>query len=663
MSRACPGRARGTDHVSPTCLTARAVVEKGDDMSAEDERIAIVSMAHREPGVGQPGFDSALFGIDAADLDAARRVSLELAWEVLERGGLDPLAAREGRTGAYGCAGAQLANAFRLGGPAITVGTAHTPLVAVHMAVRSLREDECDLAIAGGATDTDGASMLLLERLSDARRHGRPVLAVIVASAVGATVERAADSALRAAGLEPSDVDTLADLRSLTSDHCGFVSVSSPPGATAAHLVLRPVVEASHEIGSAVELPDTPVLLSAANRAGLRAQVLRLLGHLEADEDAGLTDVAYSLATSRAALPLRISVVGDRREVLDGLAAIAASELDVTRAAPVPAAFFCTGEAPPAFGRELHAEFPVFAEVFDEICAEFDEFLEQPLWDVVFTVDVPDALHERAATFAVEVALYRLAEHWGLAFARVDGRGVGEISAAYCTGELSLADACARVLGTEPEVAALSRLDLGPLAVLTTMPEIPFGTAPGTARVALLHPDEPEARSLVTGFAQLHDRGVEVDWAEFFSGTGARRVDLPTYPFQHVTVPSRPEHELWRDAPESGTWLVITAADCADEPLTGAVRDALARDGAVVRSMEAGPWNREQFAEHLRAALGDEAPDGVLAMAGVETDLLVQAMGDAEIDARLWRLAPALRANSGGGRRGPRTGFCHRGRR
>ncbi|MCP3804040.1 hypothetical protein NLX83_32695 [Allokutzneria sp. A3M-2-11 16] len=628
-------------------------------MSAEDERIAIVSMAHREPGVGPPGFDSALFGIDAADLDAARRVSLELAWEVLERGGLDPLSAREGRTGAYGCAAAELAGAFRLGGPAIVVGTAHTPLVAVHVAARALRDDECDLAIAGGATETDGASMLLLERLADARRHGHPVLAVIVAGAVGSTVERANDAALRAAGLEQSEVDTLADLRSLTQDHRGLVGVSAPPGV---HLVLEPV-EAPCEVSTAVELPDTPLLLSAANRAGLRAQVLRLLDHLEADQDACLTDVAYSLATSRAALPLRISVVGDRREVLDGLTAIAASELDVTRAAPVPATFFCTGEAPPAFGRELHAEFPVFAEAFDEISGEFDALLEQPLRDVVFAVDEPAAPYERAATFAVEVALHRLAEHWGLPVRRVDGRGIGEISAAYCAGELSLADACARVLATEPEVAAASRLDLGPLAVLTTMPEIPFGTAPGTARVALLHPDEPEARSLVTGFAQLHDRGVELDWAEFFSVTGARRVDLPTYPFQHVTVPSRPERELWRGVPESGTWLVITAADGADEPLTGAVRDALARDGAVVRSMEAGPWNREQFAEHLRAALGDEAPDGVLAMAGVETDLLVLAMGDAEIDARLWRLAPALRVNSGGVRRGPRAGFCHRGRR
>ncbi|WP_168200539.1 beta-ketoacyl synthase N-terminal-like domain-containing protein [Allokutzneria sp. NRRL B-24872] len=631
-------------------------------MSARDERIAIVSVAHRQPGAGQPGFDSALFGIDAADLDAARRVSLELAWEVLERGGLDPTTAREGRTGAYGCAGAELASAFRLAGPAITVDTAHTPLIAVHMAARALREDECELAIAGGATTTDGAAMLVLERLSDARRHGHPVVAVIIASAVGSTVERANDAALRVAGLDPSEVDGLAGLHALTPDLPGVVGISSPPGATGASLVLEPV-RSSVELGAAVELPDTPLLLSAANRAGLRAQVLRLLDHLEADEDTNLTDTAYSLATSRAALPLRISVVGDRHEVLDELTAIAASELDVTRAGQVSPSYFCTGEAPPAFGRELHAEFPVFAEAFDEVCAEFDALLDQPVQDVVFELEEPEADYERAATFAVEVALHRLAEHWGLLLDRVEGRGVGEISAAYCTGELSLAQACVRVLAADSEVVPLSRLDLGPLAVLSTMPEIAFGTAPSTARVALLHPDEAEARSLVTGFAQLHDRGVELDWAEFFAGTGARRVDLPTYPFQHVTVPSRPQGELWRGTPESGTWLVVTAADCADEPLTGALRDALARDGAVVRSMEAGPWNREQFAEHLRAALGDEAPDGVLAMAGVETDVLVLAMGDAEIDARLWRLAPALRVNSGAARRGPRGAFCHRGRR
>ncbi|MGW2292605.1 SDR family NAD(P)-dependent oxidoreductase [Streptomyces phaeochromogenes] len=243
---------------------------------------------------------------------------------------------------------------------------------------------------------------------------------------------------------------------------------------TNAHLILEEAPEAERaeqsKQASAPVLPVVPWLLSARTEPALREQAAQLAAHV-AGQDLDPVDVGYSLATTRAALEHRAVVVGaETTGLLDGLAHIAEGEAGTNTvtgvARPVKLAFLCSGQGSQrqGMGRELYDTFPVFARALDEVIGELGLPLPEIMWPTEQAKN--DGSLDRTefaqpALFALEVALGRLLESWGIRPDFVAGHSIGELTAAHLTGVFTLPDACTlvtargRLMGALPAGGAM----------------------------------------------------------------------------------------------------------------------------------------------------------------------------------------------------------------
>lgn len=529
-----------------------------------------------------------------------------------------PLAQRDvyGSTGNIASTAAgRIAYTLGLLGPTIAIDTAcSSSLVAVHLACASLRDRESDLMLAGGVNlilseqstvvlaplqalspdgrcrtfdasangfvRGEGCGFVVLERLSDARRNRRRILAVVAGSAInqdgrstGLTapnvlaqqallreaLQRAQISseqvsylechgtgtslgdpieveAIRASMGGPSDkrlwlgalktnighlegaagiaglikvvlalrhgaLPRILNLRhvnprlALSGSRLALLTenVDWPAGAqpryagvsgfglsgTNAHVILSdvPIEDATAVPSAPVSNAIVPLIVSGRSANAAQGQWAKLQQWCEGRTDCNVVHVAATLATARTHFEWRMLGLGS----LAGLRA-AWGPVRVNPRAKLAMLFTGQGSQRIGMGRELLSTHRVFSDIFEEICGEFDAWVRPALREVMFADDsstLDRTEYTQPALFALEVALFRTYEAWGVRPDVLLGHSIGELVAAHVAGVLTLPDACklvaarGRLMQALPEGGAMVSIQASEPEVLEVLERHP----------------------------------------------------------------------------------------------------------------------------------------------------------------------------------------------
>ena len=515
------------------------------------------------------------------------------------------LADLQGYTGtgtAGGTMSGRISYVLGLEGPSLTIDTAcSSSLVTTHLACTALRQGECDMAVTGAVTHlptpglhvefsrlrgvapdgrcrafaadaqgigiAEGAAVVVLKRLSDARRDGDTIHGVLRGSAVnhggqgaagltvpsGAAQQRVIRAALASSRLLPDDIDYIeahgtgtklgdpiegmaltevfGGSRSNTSQSLWIGSSKSnvghtqaaaglvglikvllalrydtlPPtlhvtqptpaidwhranmapvrtkqhwlangerprcagvssfgiGGTNAHVIVEepPRCTVSTESTLYAPLPHpVPFLLSSPAEAGLLPQADKLHSYLSQFMSKGNPgnpgNIAYSLAATRNHFSQRaVLLAQDTADLLAQLVEFPKKAIVSPRgSSPEPRLamlFAGQGSQQVGMGKTLAKHYRVFREALEEIASHFYGVLQEPLLDVMHAAadSALAALLQRSdyaqpALFALEVALWRLWQSWGVQPDMVLGHSIGELTVAHIAGVMDLPDAC-----------------------------------------------------------------------------------------------------------------------------------------------------------------------------------------------------------------------------
>ncbi|OCL14727.1 nonribosomal peptide synthetase 7 [Glonium stellatum] len=238
--------------------------------------------------------------------------------------------------------------------------------------------------------------------------------------------------------------------------------------------------------------PTVSFLVSGQTDVALRQQAEKLRRHIidtiSDNDNHYLGDLAYSLATTRNHFRRRLVLMGDNKA--DLLMKLASCSVDGPSELLPPAgvirssssnsneephlAMLLTGQGSQrlGMGKGLCEAYPPFREALEDVIAHFPD-LGTPLLDVMWADPQSEAaalLHRtdfaQPAIFALEVALYRLWQSWGVQPQIVLGHSVGEIAAIHIAGVLDLSDACRLVAARGRLMQALASSRSGSMASL-----------------------------------------------------------------------------------------------------------------------------------------------------------------------------------------------------